>query len=302
MSHVPVLLEETLKVLDPRPGEFFIDGTLDGGGHAIAVLERLGSNGLFLGLDWDETMIKGFQERIAKISNFQFPISKLILIKENYKNIPMILKKRKLNKADGLLLDLGFSSAQLEAGRGFSFSKDEPLLMTYSADSKPAYEWIGDLKEKELAKIINNFGEERFADRIARAIKKNLPIKTTARLAQVIKEAVPFRRSPLGKNYERGRLNPATRTFQALRIFVNQELDNLQTVLNQIPNILNPGGRVAVISFHSLEDRIVKNSFRALVGAGRAELINKKPVVASREESSNNPRSRSAKLRALRII
>ena len=214
----------------------------------------------------------------------------------------MILKKRKLNKADGLLLDLGFSSAQLEAGRGFSFSKDEPLLMTYSADSKPAYEWIGDLKEKELAKIINNFGEERFADRIARAIKKNLPIKTTARLAQVIKEAVPFRRSPLGKNYERGRLNPATRTFQALRIFVNQELDNLQTVLNQIPNILNPGGRVAVISFHSLEDRIVKNSFRALVGAGRAELINKKPVVASREESSNNPRSRSAKLRALRII
>lgn len=291
MSHVPVLLEETIKVLDPRPGEFFIDGTLGGGGHAKAILEKISPGGIFLGLDWDGESLKQFEAKIQK-SKFK---SKAILINENYKNIPMVLKQKKLNKADGLLLDLGFSSAQLDSARGFSFLKNEPLTMVYSSESKPVHEWLVELKEKELAKVIRDFGEERFADRIARAIKKSLPIKTTGRLAAIVKAAVP-------KFYERGRLNPATRTFQALRIFVNQELQNLQTTLEQIPNILNPGGRAAVISFHSLEDRIVKNSFRALVGAGKAELILKKPASASREEIVLNPRSRSAKLRALRII
>ncbi len=294
MPHVPVLLKEAIEFLEPKPGEFFIDGTLNGGGHALAILKEISPNGTFLGIDWDKNMIEQFKPLVIGHK------PSVTLVNDNFKNLPMILENKKLGKADGLLLDLGLSSEQLESGdgrtgRGFSFRRDETLDMRYSEESKPAYEWLEKLKESELAKIIKDFGEERFASRIARAIKKNLPIKTSKVLADIISRAVP-------KNYTRAKIHPATRTFQALRIFVNQELENLKTVLNCIPEILNPHGRVVVISFHSLEDRIVKYAFRNLYKENKVEILTKKPIVPSKEEILNNPRSRSAKLRAIKIL
>ena len=289
LTHKSVLLNEVINILDPKPGEFFIDGTMDGGGHARAILEKISPNGIFLGLDWDNRMIENFRLD-GKYRN------KTILISDNFKNIPLILKAKKLEKANGLILDLGFSSEQIEAGgRGFSFLRNEPLKMTYSDSFKPAYEWLNRLRIAELAKIIKDFGEEKFANQIAHAIKKNLPILTSGKLVDVIRAAVP-------KSYERGRINPATRTFQALRIFVNEELENLKEILRIVPQILLPNGRLAIISFHSLEDRIVKNAFRELQKSGQAEILTKKPIISSRAETLINPRSRSAKLRAISII
>lgn len=289
MAHLPVLLKETIEILNPQPGEFFIDGTLDGGGHAKEIIKKISPGGKFLGIDWDRDMIDKFNPPAGGQK------SQIILVNDNYKNLAMILKNKKLNKADGLLLDLGFSSEQLEqSGRGFSFRKDEPLLMTYSDKEKPTHRWLKELKETALTKIIREFGEERQAQKIARAIKKNLPILTSKKLAAVV-AAVP-------NNYERGRIHPATRTFQALRLFVNQELENLKKVLDDIFQILNPGGRLAVITFHSLEDRIVKNRFRELTRIEKVALLTKKPIRPTPAEIYKNPRSRSAKLRALQII
>ena len=289
LTHKSVLLNEVIKILDPKPGEFFIDGTMDGGGHARAILEKISPNGIFLGLDWDSRMLENFRLD-GKYRN------KTILVSDNFKNIPMILKAKKLEKANGLILDLGFSSEQIEAGgRGFSFLRNEPLKMTYSDSFKPAYEWLNRLRIAELAKIIKDFGEEKFASQIAHAIKKNLPILTSGKLVDVIRGAVP-------KSYERGRINPATRTFQALRIFVNEELENLKEILRIVPQILLPSGRLVIISFHSLEDRIVKNAFRELQKSGQAKILTKKPIISSRAEILTNPRSRSAKLRAISII
>ena len=290
MKHKPVLLKEVIEFLEPKPGEFFIDGTLNGGGHASAILEKIMPGGKFLGVDWDKDVIEQFKPLVISYK------SSVTLVNDNYKNIPMILRNKKLGKADGLLLDLGLSSEQLEKSKkGFSFQRDETLDMRYSEESKPAYEWLEKLKELELAKIIKDFGEERFASRIARAIKKNLPIKTSKALADIISGAVP-------KSYVRARIHPATRTFQALRIFVNQELENLKTVLGNIPEILNPHGRVVVISFHSLEDRIVKHAFRNLYKENKAEILTKKPITPSKGEVASNPRSRSAKLRAIEVV
>lgn len=267
MSHIPVLLQECMKVLDPKPGEFMIDGTMGGGGHTRELEKRVGSTGQVLAIDWEKTG-------------------------ENYAELSEILERRGLPKADGLLLDLGFSSEQLGSGKGFSFSKDEPLLMTYSPDEKPVREILEEISERELAEIIKNFGEERFAKRIARSIKSRLPITTTGKLAEAILAATP-------KSYERGRIHPATRTFMALRIYANRELANLERVIAELPRILRPGGRAAIISFHSLEDRIVKNRFRELAKADAAELLTKKPIRAGEEEVRANPRARSAKLRGI---
>ena len=296
MEHVPVLLNEVIKILDPQPGEFFIDGTLGGGGHAAEIFRKISPKGTLLGIDWDKTTIEKAQKNISAISKSESLISKLVLISDNYKNIPMILKEKKLGKADGVLLDLGFSSEQLtDSGRGFSFLRDEPLFMTYSKETKPAYWVLSEESESNLKQIIREFGEERFASRIARAIKKNLPILNSGKLAAVVAGAVPG-------NYERGRIHPATRTFQAIRIFVNRELENLKIFLGEVPSILNPGARLAVISFHSLEDRIVKNRFRELKTEGLAELLTKKPMIAEAGEIRGNPRRRSAKLRAIKIL
>lgn len=288
-KHQPVLLTETIRILNPQPHEFFIDGTINGGGHAREILKHIGSQGFLLGVDLDEEAIANLRRTMSTQKN-------LILVNDNYKNMANILKKQKLKKADGILLDLGFSSDQLsERGRGFSFAVDEPLVMTYNDSSLPVSRILEKISEKELAEKIREFGGERLAGRVARAIKSNLPIRTTGKLVEIIKRVLsPF--------YERGRLHPATRTFQALRIWANRELDNLTDFLREAPLFMNPGGRLAIISFHSLEDGLVKKYFNGWAKNGQAELLNRKPIIPSRAEIGKNPRSRSAKLRALRFL
>lgn len=290
-KHEAVLLKEVLQELDPKPGEFFIDGTVDGGGHAAAIMEKIMPEGKFLGVDWDKQMIVARKKNRKDAAREKYIVG-------NYADLPAILKKEKLRKADGLLLDLGFSSEQLSrSGRGFSFGEsaaNEPLMMTYEDGRPSVAELLRSLKEEELANIIFEFGGERMSRRIAKAIfvrQKSHRITTSGELAEVVRSAVPG-------NYEHGRINPATRTFQALRIYANDELGNLEKVLAELPDILKSGGRVAIISFHSLEDRIVKRTFQALGKAGKLEITTKKPITASREEIAKNPRSRSAKLRA----
>lgn len=273
MVHKPVLLKEVMTLLDPKPGEFFIDGTAGGGGHTKALQERVGETGQVLAIDWEKTG-------------------------ENYADLAEILEKKNLGKADGLLMDLGFSSEQIGGGRGFSFQKDEPLLMTYDPKAEPLKQILKELTEEELRKIIREFGEERYAERIARAIyeeERKRPIETTMQLVEIIKNAVP-------KNYERGRIHPATRTFMALRIYANHELENLEKLLQNLEKILKSSGRAAIISFHSLEDRLVKNYFRDYAKMKKLKILTKKPIQANQEEISANPRARSAKLRAAQML
>ena len=295
MAHAPVLLNEVLEILEPKSGKIFVDGTVGGGGHAVPIIERLAPGGIFLGIDWDEELIKNLESRIKNLT----PRLKRVVIRAgNYADLPEILEEEHLGKIDGLLVDLGFASDQLERGKGFSFMKNEPLIMTYSKDTSPAYQLLNQLNRTELERILRDYGEERYAARIAEAIrereKKSL-IRTTGELAEVVRQAVP-------NSYERGRINPATRTFMALRIYVNDELENLKKLLRQISEIMNSGGRVAIISFHSLEDRLVKNHFRDLAKEGKVHLLTKKPITPTEEEARSNPRSRSAKLRAIEII
>ena len=291
MSHIPVLLNEVMEILKPQKGESFIDGTFGAGGHSEKILEAIGDSGKLISFDWDEKA----QERNKNI----FGRNNFLFIRGNYKNIKEILKEKSLSRVDGLLLDLGFSSDQLEySGKGFSFKKDEPLVMSYGEGELTAADVVNSYSEEQLKEIIKTFGEEKYPGRIARAIveaRHQAPIKTSFQLAQIVRSVLP-------KGYERGRIDPATRTFQAIRIFVNGELDNLQKVLRDLKDIVKSGGRVAIISFHSLEDRIVKNAFRDFKKEGIAEILTKKPITASLEEIKNNPRSRSAKLRGIKII
>jgi 16S rRNA (cytosine1402-N4)-methyltransferase len=293
MAHIPVLLNEVMEILKPQKGEFFIDGTFGAGGHSEKILEAIGENGKVLAIDWDEKAKDRNAELLEK--------KNIIFVEGNYAKLKEILQERNLPKVDGLLLDLGFSSDQLKGSeKGFSFSAsagEEPLIMSYGNSELTAYEVVNSYPKEALQEIIKNLGEERFASRIAEAIiesRRRNQIKTNLQLAEIIRRAVP-------KNYEHGRIDPATRTFQALRIYVNGELENLKTILGDLESIVKIGGRVAVISFHSLEDRIVKNIFRDLKNNKKVELLNKKPITASREEIFKNPRSRSAKLRGIII-
>jgi len=312
--HTPVLLKEAIEILNPQKGEFFIDGTIGSGGHSEAILGKIGPSGKLLGIDWDEKAIESL--KVQKFKNSE----NIILVNGNYADLMKILEKEKLGKTNGLIVDLGFSSEQLGGGRGFSFMKDEPLIMRYSNKGLTAAEIINSFSEKDLADIFWKYGEERFSRQIAKKIieeRKKGRILTTFELVEIIKKAVP-------KFYERGRLHPATRVFQALRIYVNRELENLEILLKNIPEILKTkgraphinnlqsekgdlneglcGGRVAIISFHSLEDRLVKNYFRQMAKEGYVEILTKKPITPTKEEVKNNPRSRSAKMRAIRVI
>ncbi len=300
--HLPVLLNEVLTLLDPHPGDFMIDGTMDGGGHAAAIMEKIAPNGTFLGVDLDEAMVRKMNQKKSSNELVTCHLSRVTFFQGNYADLPEILKREKLGMADGLLLDLGFSSEQLAAsGRGFSFgeaSANEPLLMTYDDSRNPVSLLLRQLPEDELANIIFEFGGERHSRRIAKAIKergRRRAIMTAGELAETVRAALP-------KGYEHGRIDPATRTFQALRIYVNGELVNLESILQSVGVVIKPGGRVAIITFHSLEDRIVKHAFQKMVKEGRGKLLVKKPITASREEISQNPRSRSAKLRGIKII
>ncbi|MBI5306553.1 16S rRNA (cytosine(1402)-N(4))-methyltransferase RsmH [Candidatus Wolfebacteria bacterium] len=288
--HLPVLTKEVLEFLDPKAGENFIDCTVDGGGHAMEILKKISPAGKLLGIDLDGEMIAALEARIKKENS-----KNLIVVEGNFKNLKKIAEENNFKNISGILIDLGWSSIQIEkSGRGFSFLKNEPLDMRYSNTGMTAAEAVNRLNEKELADIFWQYGEERLSRRIAKKIieaRRKKRILTTIDLVDVIKTAVP-------KSYERGRIHPATRTFQALRIYVNQELENLKEVLPRATEILAPGGRLAVISFHSLEDRIVKKFFREAKKEGGFEILTKKPVTPSEEELTANPRSRSAKLRA----
>ncbi len=290
--HRPVLLEEVITHLDPRPGRFIIDGTIDGGGHARAILSKVLPGGMVLGVDWDGDMVASWQAHLPE---------GMRVVRGNYADIPDILRSEQLPLADGLLLDLGFSSEQIDAsGRGFSFrdeAGDEPLLMIYDDGRDPVSVVLRSIGEEALANLIYEFGGERYSRRIAKAIKdrgRRRPIATSGDLAAVIRGAVP-------RSYERGRIDPATRTFQALRIYANDEIGNLRNILGRLDGAVKPGGRVAIITFHSLEDRIVKQAFRALEREGRGEALTPKPVAASRVEIAENPRARSAKLRVIAL-
>ena len=297
IRHVPVLVREVLDYLQCRSGKIYVDGTLGRGGHASAILERSSPDGKLIGLDWDGEAVDRARESLAPFG------SRAELGNKNYKDLPGVLESLAIPGVDGILLDLGISTEQLENGdRGFSFRVDGPLDMRMSHQlKKTAADLLRHLPADTLTQIIREYGEERWARRIARRIveeRKRRPLRTTKDLAEIIARSVP---------YSSGRIHPATRTFQALRIQVNEELANLEAFLEKGPELLNPSGRLGIISFHSLEDRIVKNHFRRWArppqgGRSTFQIVTRKPVIPSAEEITSNPRARSAKLRVLERI
>jgi len=292
--HKPVLAKECIEGLNIKASGIYVDGTLGGGGHAAAILQKLDDNGLLIGIDRDAAAISAAKDKL--VGNFR-------LVRDRHENIKEILKESP--PIDGFLLDLGVSSHQLDtAERGFSYRYDAPLDMRMDEDSQlTAYDIVNSYPEKELSSIIKRYGEERYAKRIARAIRKmDKPVKTTFELAQIVRDAIP--------GYNPG--HPEARTFQAIRIAVNNELTELSQTITDMTELLKPGGRICIISFHSLEDRIVKQAFKywsdpcecprnipycVCETKARLKLISKKPIRPSSQELNDNPRAHSAKLR-----
>ena|SRR3989338_371828 len=289
MIHKPVLVKEVLEYLSPKPNENFIDCTVGEGGHAEVILEKTGLNGKVLGIDLDQNQINNCKLNLAKFKE------RAILVNDSYGNLKDIVEKNSFEPVNGILLDLGMSSAQLESTRGFSFQKDQPLDMRYNNISDLTAEIIiNDWQEEQIKKILEEYGEERFAKQVAKKIteeRKSRRIESTFQLTDIIKKAIPAK-------FQNNRIHCATRTFQALRIAVNGELNNLEKVLPKIVSILEPQGRLAIISFHSLEDRLVKNFLKNKEKEGNIKILTKSPITADFEELRKNSRSRSAKLRA----
>ncbi|MFA6032932.1 MAG: 16S rRNA (cytosine(1402)-N(4))-methyltransferase RsmH [Myxococcota bacterium] len=304
-GHLPVMALEAVTMLNVRPGGVWVDVTLGGGGHAEMILDRSAPDGILLGIDLDGEALDRCGKRLKKFGDRFYPVH------ANYADAAAVLERSGLGKADGALADLGVSSFQLDAaGRGFSFSKPGPVDMRMDAGSGPtAMDLIVATGEKELARLLGEFGGERMSGRVARAIKQalsNAQITDTASLAAVVEKAA----------WKSGGLNPATRTFQALRIAVNRELESLAGYLNGLPSMLKHGGRAVVISFHSLEDRAVKKAFAGLAEGcicpkdmpvcacgrvPRARLLTRGAAMPSEAETAENPRSRSARLRAMEL-
>ncbi len=292
--HVPVLLEESLEYLQVPPGGVVVDATLGLGGHSAEIAKRLGGKGRLIGFDRDEHAMALAKVRLAGVAEeLGTEMPAMEFVSRSFSEIAEVIRPGTL---DGLLADFGVSSLQLdEAKRGFSFRADGPLDMRMDPRSElTAQQVVNQADEEDLANLIYEFGEERRSRRIARAIVRARPIETTAELAQVISAVAPAMKGE--------KIHPATRTFQALRIHVNNELGEIQSLLNSVGPLLKPGGRVVLISFHSLEDRIVKDSFRDAARNGVLEILTKKPVMAKEQEALRNPRSRSAKLRAARKL
>ncbi len=289
--HQPIMVAEVLHYLNPHAGRIIVDGTVGTGGHSVAILPRLLPSGRLFAIDRDSEILHRTRQRLMEFSAVtQF-------VHGNYRNLPDMLRQSNIARVDGMLLDLGMSSVQVDsAGRGFSFSQKGPLDMRMdSTQERTAEMLVNTLTAEELAEILEQFGEERFARRIARHIveaRRTQRITTTTQLARLVVEAVP-------SAARHGRVHVATRTFQALRMAVNDELGALEAFLDQLPGLLNPGGRAVILTFHSLEDRIVKHRFVDGVRAGHWTVLTKKPVVASEDEVAQNPRARSAKLRAI---
>ena len=286
--HVPVLLEEVITYLLPYQDGIIVDATVGEGGHSKHILERVKPRTL-VAVDRDIEILSVARERLAGYEN-------VVFIYGNYSKLPELLAKEGIERVDAVLMDLGISSYHLEdPERGFSFLEKGPLDMRLDrvGSSRTAYEILNEWSEKRLASIIKEYGEEPWARRIARRIvemRKERPLKTTEDLVRAVKSAIP-------RKYWPKRIHVATRTFQAIRIAVNEELDHLKEALKAIVNLLNPGGRLIVISFHSLEDRIVKHSFRSFEKKGWGSVLTKKPLVPTEEEVERNPRARSAKMR-----
>ena len=291
VGHVSVLLKEAIDFLKIRRGGTYIDATVGLGGHSLEIASRLGPQGHLIGFDKDTNALKLAEQKLSRIGGDNRP--KITLLHASYAELPQSVPPA---SADGLLADLGVSSLQFgDPERGFSFQAEGPLDMRMDPQGeRTADQVVNRMREEDLANVIYEFGEERRSRRIARAIVRARPVRTTAHLAQVISAAL----RSMNKPGARDKIHPATRTFQAIRIFVNRELDDLQALLDAAPDVLRPGGRLVVISFHSLEDRIVKDALRDGGKAGIYSVLTKKPVEASEEEIDRNPRSRSAKLRA----
>jgi len=294
-GHVPVLLKEAIDFLAIRQGGTYIDATVGLGGHSYEIAKRLGAPGHLIAVDKDPVALEAARVRLQSPAELSGDWPKVELIHGSFADLA---NDQRPTANDGLIADLGVSSLQLDnAERGFSFQAEGPLDMRMNTHSgQTAEQVVNQVDEVTLANLIYEFGEERRSRRIARAIVRSRPIQTTAQLAEIVSAAA----RPM--NQAERRIHPATRTFQALRIFVNRELDDLRKLLEAAPQMLKPGGRLVIISFHSLEDRIVKDAFREGAKQGHYRLLTKKPVTASEEEIDRNPRSRSAKLRAAERI
>jgi 16S rRNA (cytosine1402-N4)-methyltransferase len=283
-THVSVLLAEIVEWLQPEPGKVLVDGTLGAGGHTRALAQRVAPEGLIIALDRDPAALESAAPRLAGL-----PVK---LVESNFAELPDVLAELKIPAVDGVVLDLGLSSDQLaDRQRGFSFDSEGPLDLRFNASQgRPAWQLLERIGAEELANLIYEYGEERLSRRIARKIvdrRRQQPIRTAADLASIVRSCYP-------RSQGRPRIDPATRTFQALRIAINEELRSLESALKRIPDCLKPGGRLAVISFHSLEDRRVKEAFR---DDPRLQALTRKPLRPTDEEVARNPRARSAKLR-----
>jgi 16S rRNA (cytosine1402-N4)-methyltransferase len=288
--HVPVLFNEALEFLKVRAGGTYVDCTLGLAGHAEGIVRQLGPKGHLIGFDRDSEALELAKERLAAVgSEFGTEAPEVTFVGEAFSSIAGHLKPASV---DGLLADFGVSSLQFdEARRGFSFQADGPLEMRMDTRSGvTAEQVVNEANERELADLIYEYGEERRSRRIARAIVRGRPVTTTAQLARIVSSAAP--------TMKQERIHPATRTFQALRIYVNRELDEIKALFEAAPKLLKPSARLAVISFHSLEDRIAKDSLREGAQKGIWEILTRKPVTAGEQETERNPRARSAKLRA----
>lgn len=290
MIHTAVLKKEVLESLDVKQNENFVDCTIGEGGHAEDILSKNGPEGKLLGIDLDPHQIASSQWLHVQFKD------RITLVSDSYTNLTEIAERKEFKPINGVLLDLGMSSAQLEGTqKGFSFQVDQGLDMRYNDETGflTAEKIVNEWPEEKITELLENYGEEKFARKIAKNIveqRKLGRIKSTFQLIEIIKDATP-------SAYWRGKIHYATRTFQALRIAVNDELENIKRVLPQAISLLAPDGRLAVISFHSLEDRIVKNFFASESKKGTVKILTKKPITAGRDELSKNPRSRSAKLR-----
>jgi 16S rRNA (cytosine1402-N4)-methyltransferase len=283
--HIPVLAAETLAWLQPMPGQTIVDGTLGGGGHTRLLAQRVGATGRVIALDRDPAALARAERELSGLP--------VLIAQSNFCDLPEVLAEVGVDSVDGILLDIGLSSDQLaDRQRGFSFDSDGPLDLRFDVQQgEPAWRLLARLQERSLADLIYQLGEERYSRRIARAIVERRtashPVQTAGDLAELVRRCVP--RSP-----DSDRIHPATRTFQALRIAVNDELKSLDLALQRLPDCLRPGGRLAIISFHSLEDRRVKEAFR---DDPRLASLTRKPITAGEAELAANPRARSAKLR-----
>ena len=286
--HVPVLAQQVLAALAPQPGQIFVDGTMGGGGHSRLLAERIEPGGMVIGIDLDPRAVARAEREMAGLP--------LQVAQSNYCELPEVLASIQLEQVQGVLLDLGLSSDQLaDDQRGFSFNADGPLDLRFDPESgEPAWRLLERLSAEHLADVIYQYGEERLSRRIARKIverRRTQPIRTAGQLSDLVRSCVPR-----SKNH---RIDPATRTFQALRIAVNEELKSLEIALRRLPDCLLPGGKLAIISFHSLEDRRVKIAFRE---DARLEVITRRPIRAEPSELEQNPRSRSARLRVAQRV